>query len=124
MSRFPPDVLEAIRAARTVRIETQGATGPRRGVPIWVVVDTEDRVLVRSVRGERGRWYRDLLARPTARLAVVGTRLDVRAELASDADRIEACSRELRAKYPRAGASLSAMLVPDVLHTTLELHPA
>ncbi len=122
---FTGPELEAMRTTGTVRIETRRAAAePGRVTPIWIVVDAAGRVLVRSVRGRRGRWYRDLLAYPDGEVIAGATRIPIRAERAEDEDRIEACSRALEEKYPRAGASLASMLVPDVLETTLELHRA
>lgn len=125
MSAFEPDVLEAIRVARVVSIETSREPGgsPRETL-IWVVVDDADRVLVRSVRGPRGRWYRDLQANPVGALLVDGEAIGVRASDASDPERVEACSRALRAKYARSVESLASMLDADSLPTTLELSPA
>lgn len=124
MNAFAPDVLETVRAARVVAIETTHEPGgaPRETL-IWVVVDEADRVLVRSVRGPRGRWYRDLESNPFGALLIDGEAIGFRAEHATDPERVEACSRALAAKYPRAAESLSSMLAPDTLPTTLELHP-
>ena len=125
MTAFDPDVLDALRAARTVRVETSRGDGaPVHDTIIWIVVDDADRVLVRSVRGARGRWYRELRANPSGTVGVGGQRIAVTAERADDPDRVDACSRALRAKYPRAGASLASMLRDETLETTLELRPA
>ena len=122
---FPAQLLEALRTASTVRIHTSRAPGePTRRTTIWAVVDEADRVLVRSVRGDRGRWYRDLLAHPRGSLEAGGRTVEVTAEPASDPERVGACSRALSAKYARAAASLASMLVPEVVHATVELHPA
>jgi hypothetical protein len=122
---FETATLSALRDAGTVRIETSRAPdrAPREAI-IWIVVDEADRVLVRSVRGERGRWYRDLRAHPFGAVVVAGHRHSIRAELADDPGRIESCSAALSAKYERSGASLASMLVEDVLSATLELRPA
>ena len=121
MSGFDPDTLDILNAARTVRIETSAGEGrPVHSTIIWVVVDDTDRVLVRSVRGPRGRWYRELLHNPGV-LVADRQRIPVRGESAHDPDRIEACSAALRAKY-RPGASLDSMLRDEVLGTTLQLH--
>jgi len=122
---FDSATLTELRDAGTIRIETSRAPGqPLRAATIWIVVDEEDRVLVRSVRGERGRWYRDLRANPSGAVGLAGRRLAIRAEPADDPERIESCSAALSAKYARAGASLASMIVADVLHATLELRPA
>lgn len=124
MIAFAPEVLETIRAAREVTVETARAPGdPSRGTVIWIVVDSADRVLVRSVRGARGRWYRDLVANPVGALRIGASRVRVRAELAADRERVTSCTSALQAKYPTARASVAAMVRPEVLDATLQLTP-
>lgn len=108
-----------------MRLETSAAPGrPTHTAIVWVVVDQAGRVLVRSWRGERGRWYRELRAKPGGVLLVAGQRVPFIAELADDPERIEACSHGLREKYATARGSLAKMLLDEVLPTTLELKPA
>lgn len=124
MTGFADPVLDALRAARTVRIETSAGLGPTvHEAIIWVVVDDAGRVLVRSWRGERGRWYRELRANPLGTLRVGEDAVAVRAEPAGDDERVDACSRGLSEKYAGAGGSLTGMLLDEVLSTTLELVP-
>jgi hypothetical protein len=120
---FDPEVLDRLREAGTVRIQTQrGADAPEHRTIIWIVVDDRDRVLVRSVRGARGRWYREALANPECTVWIRGDGVEVRAEPASDPDRVAATSAALEAKYA-GDPSLRSMLRDDVLDTTLELLP-
>ncbi len=122
---FDAEVLLALRGARTVRLETSAAPGrPTHSAIVWVVVDEAGRVLVRSWRGERGRWYRELRANPSGVLRVCSHRVPFNADPADDRERIEACSDGLRTKYATARGSLSEMLLDEVLPTTLELKPA
>jgi hypothetical protein len=125
MTAFAAEVQLALRGARTVRIETSAGPGrPLHEAIIWVVVDDAGRVLVRSWRGEHGRWYRELRANPSGVVRVGSRSVPIRAEHAADRERIEACSRGLREKYASARGSLAQMLVDEVLGTTLELRPA
>ncbi len=90
MRTFDPELLLALRGARTVRIETSAGAGrPVHEAIIWVVVDDAGRVLVRSWRGERGRWFRELRANPAGAVRVGPRRVPVHAELAADPVRIE-----------------------------------
>ena len=59
MPRFDAETLRRLRAAREVSIRTE--KHPNSAVVIWVVV-ADDQVFVRSWRGTKGRWYRDLAA--------------------------------------------------------------
>ncbi|HYM52773.1 MAG TPA: nitroreductase/quinone reductase family protein [Candidatus Dormibacteraeota bacterium] len=118
--RFSPADLALLRDVREVRIVTGSA---QHRTVIWVVVDDQDRVLVRSVRGPRGRWYREALAEPHVALEVGARAMPVLAQLANDPERIEATSQALRTKYGRSRGSLAAMLVDVTLPTTLELLP-
>jgi hypothetical protein len=123
MTAFPPGVLDRLRSVEEVRIETSAGPGrPARRTTIWVMVDDRDWVLVRSVRGERGRWYRNLRANPDCALILRRDRVEAHAELADDPDRVEAASRVLTEKYDGI-PGLREMLEPDVLEATFELHP-
>ena len=124
MSGFSADDAALMRDARTVEIET--STGPGMAahrVIIWIVVDVDGRTFVRSWLGERGRWYRELVANPAGVVHVGERRIPVRARRADEAG-IEACSRLLREKHRTSRASLQSMLRDEILHTTLELEPA
>ena len=119
---FPPADLAAIGAAPTVRIETRGGpAAPVHRTVIRVVVDGGE-VFVRSVRGPRGRWYRELLVWPDGALHVRRASLAVRAIPAADAASIERCSRALEHKYA-GDPALGSMLRPETLPTTLRLVP-
>jgi hypothetical protein len=121
---FAPDALERLTSTREVQIETLPPSGQARLTVIWIVTDG-DEVFVRSVRGTRGRWYRDLLARPTGAVRVGSERITVRAASATDPDSIARVSDLFRAKYgKRSPASTQAMLQPHTLEATLRLEPA
>jgi hypothetical protein len=117
---FDPDVLERFRREKEVHVETSRGDEIHRTI-IWVAVDG-DEVFIRSVRGPRGRWYRELKASGTGALVLKDRRIPIRAVVATKAG-IERCSRALRAKY-RPGGSLNSMLRPETLPTTLRVGPA
>ena len=119
---FAESDLAAIGAAQEVDIETRSAAGDVHRTIIWIV-ERDGRVYVRSYHGDRGRWYREALADPEVAIHVDGRRVAARAVPATDGDSVESCSEGLRAKY-RPSQSLAAMLVDDVLPTTLRLVPA
>jgi hypothetical protein len=119
---FEASDLDAVRTEEEVEIETSAAAdGPTHRTTIWVVVDGQGRVLVRSYRGAGARWFREITARPETRLHVRGRVLAVRAIPAIDADRVAACSEELGRKY--AGRHSVGSMVTRYLETTLELLP-
>jgi hypothetical protein len=120
---FDAATLRRIDATREVDIETTRPDGTTRTTTIWAVVDEGD-VLVRSWKGDRGYWYQAALDRPDElALMVDGERLPVRAVVADDEASVARCSAGLSRKYRGAGASLSGMLLPRVLPTTLRLEP-
>ena len=120
--RFEESDLAAMAAAKEVDIETRSATGEAHRTIIWIV-ERDGTIYIRSYRGPSGRWYREALADPEVAVHVDGRRVPARAVPATDPDSVAACSEGLRAKYPRS-QSLRAMLVDDVLPTTLKLVPA
>ena len=117
--------LDALDRTEEVHIETRrDASSPGRKTVIWaVVVDGE--AFVRSVRGAKGRWYREASSNPDVTLRVGDRRVPVRAVPETDAQTIEGVSEAIREKY---GASFpgptAAMLREEVLETTLRLIPA
>ncbi len=112
--------LDLLAAANEVTIETRSGDRVYRTV-IWVAVENE-RLYVRSVRGDSGRWYQRALTDPEVALTVEDTRVAFRAIPATDDESVRQASEGFLRKYPKGG-SLDAMVLPEVLHTTLRLEP-
>ena len=119
--RWDPDVLDLMARRREVTIETARASGEPRLTVIWIVVVDGD-AYVRSVRGPRGAWFRELTRRGAGALRAAGRSVAVRAEAATDEATVEAVSAALVAKYG-PGAPTVSMLQPDTLPTTIRLLP-
>jgi hypothetical protein len=119
MAKFDVDTLRDLRDLREVSIRTEKQ--PDNAVVIWVVV-ADDEVFVRSVRGSKGRWYRDLATGGSATLEFGGRRLVVQAVPVSDADPIARASREYLRKYETSPYAQSEVRA-EVLPTTLRLEP-
>lgn len=117
---FDPDTVTSLRDEQEVVIRTQAH--PDTAVPIWIVVSGSD-VFVRSVRGAKGRWYRDLAAGSPATLDVKGRRIPVRAAPATDTESITRASKEYSAKY-RSSPYAASMVRDEVLPTTMRLYLA
>jgi hypothetical protein len=121
--RFPADVRSLLAGAREIEIVTAHHEGAERhSTIIWPVVDEHGRVLVRSVRGTRGRWFREAVANPAVVIRAGGREIPATALIATDEERVTAASQGYRSKY-RRGASVDAMVRDRVLETTLELVP-
>lgn len=122
---FDTETLQLLDRTREVRIETRrDADSPSHRTIVWAVV-VEGGVYVRSVRGQKGRWYREISSNPEGALHADERRIPVRAALAADTNTVDAVSEAFRSKYERSSpASTAAMLRPDVLPTTLKLSPA
>jgi hypothetical protein len=111
-----------LETVREVEIETRRAgDAPVHRTPIWVVV-AQGEVYARSLRGEGGRWYRELMANPVAALHVEGKAVPVRAVSADDPESIERTSEGFRSKYG-ASRALDSMLRDEILSTTVRLEP-
>jgi len=119
MTKFDADTLRRLRDVREPAIRTE--KHPENAVVIWVVV-ADDEVFVRSWRGAKGRWYRDLAAGGPATLEFAGRRLAVQAIPASDPDAVARTSREFLTKY-QASSHAQDMVRPETLPTTLRLEP-
>ena len=124
-SRLDREILDTLDGTEEVYVETRrDASSPRHETVIWAVVVDGD-AFVRSVRGGKGRWYREASANPDVALRVNDRRVQMRAVPETDARTIERVSEAIREKY---GASYpgptAAMLREEVLATTLRLLPA
>lgn len=116
---FDAKTLTGLRDAQEVVIRTDAH--PDSAVPIWIVVSGNE-VFVRSVRGSKGRWYRDMAAGSAANLDLDGRRIPIRASAATDSASVSQASAEYERKYQ--GSPWAASMVRDeVLSTTLRLHP-
>jgi hypothetical protein len=129
MLTLPADTLAALAEREEIQIETSalsGAEGETHRAIIWVVTDGQD-AFIRSVRGDKGRWYRELLAEPRAVVHFRGKPklppVRVRAVIAGDADSVARFNRALEAKY-RGVPGFEPMLQPDTFPTTFRLEPA
>jgi hypothetical protein len=120
---FSGEDLEAIDAAEEVRIETVAPGGAAHETIIWIMVDGGE-VFVRSVNGEKGRWYQEAKANPAVAIHVDGRRLPATAIPADDPDSIDRVSAALNTKYSGFGGDLESMLQPHNFATTLRLEPA
>ncbi len=119
MEQFSADTLNALRDQQEITIRT--SKHPASTVTIWAVV-ADDEVFVRSVRGPRGRWYRDLAKGGPATLEVGGHDVPVQAIPAADPAAVERASREYLKKY-RTSPYAESMVRPETLPTTLRLEP-
>ena len=120
-----PETLDALDRTEEVRVGTRrDASSPQHETVIWAVV-VDGGAFVRSVRGGKGRWYREASANPEVTLRVNDERVPVRAVPNTDARTIGKVGEAIREKY---GASYpgptAAMLREEVLSTTLRLLPA
>ena len=116
---FGSDTLRDLAAAKEVTIETE--RHPGAPVTIWIVV-CDATVFVRSVKGPKGRWYRDMATGSAGRLSFDGSSAAVRAVPVADEEAITLVSQAYLDKYgPSQWAE--AMVRPEVLGTTLRLQP-
>jgi hypothetical protein len=119
MAKFDAQTLGELRDIQEVAIRTEKHSNS--AVVIWVVV-ADDEVLVRSWRGAKGRWYRDLAAGGPATLEFAGRRLAVQAIPASNPEAVARASREFLRKYQRS-THAQEMVRSETLPTTLRLEP-
>jgi len=122
---FDKNTLDAWDKTAEIEIETSRGDGARvHRTTIWIVVDG-DVAYVRSVRGEDGRWYRELRGNPHGAVHAGGQRVPVEAEPASDAATVAKVSELFERKYKsRWPGPTAAMLRENTLPTTLRLRLA
>jgi len=112
MAQFDQQTLRKLHDLKEVTIRT--TKHPASAVTIWVVV--------RSVRGTKGRWYKDLANGGPATLEFNGEQLAVQAAPATDAVSTERASQEFLSKY-RTSPYAASIVRAEVLGTTLRLDP-
>lgn len=116
------EVLGLLADTQEVEVETIRPDGNLRRTVIWIVVDGEE-VFVRSVRGDRGKWWQAAVDRPDeVALLVDGRRLEVKVTSAADDEWVVRYSGALKRKYA-GDPSLPSMLREHTLDTTLRLEP-
>ena len=122
---FDTETLSLLDETKEVKIETRrDGDSPEHRTIIWVVV-VEGEVYVRSVRGPRGRWYREISSNPEGALQVEDNLIPVRAAPSTEGPTVDAVSDAIRGKYGETSPSSTASMVrPDTLPTTLKLSPA
>ena len=119
MANFDAETQRALRDVQEVRIRT--AVHPKTAVVIWVVV-AEGEVFARSWLGNKGRWYRDLVAGGPATLEFAGRRVEMQALPVREPGAIDRASREFLQKY-RTSSHAQEMVRSEILSTTLRLEP-
>ena len=122
---FDAETLRLLDETKEVRIEPRrDGDSPELRTISWVVV-VEGEVVVRSGRGRRGRWYREISSNPEGALHVEDDRIPVRAATVTEGATVDAVSAAFRSKYQQSSpASTEAMVRPETLPTTLKLSPA
>jgi hypothetical protein len=105
-----------------VEIETRrDATSPSHRTIIWMV-PTKDGVYIRSVKGGRGRWYREATANPWVVIHRGRERVRARVEHEKNATVIREVSDAYRLKYnERWPDETDSMLREHTLPTTLRV---
>jgi hypothetical protein len=119
---FPAPTLSAIDAAAEVVLETRMADGPPHRTIVWIAVDGQD-AYVRSVLGERGRWYREAIEQGSLVLHVGDAAIPTLAVRVDDPGEATRATAALAAKYA-GDPDLPPLLRPEVLPMTLRLEPA
>jgi hypothetical protein len=100
-TRFPDDVLEALRAGKILGI--RAGTGPHRFIGLWMVV-AGGRLFVRSWSQTPGGWHDTLLKDPRATIQIAGREIRVRAVRTRSERLMDAVDRAYREKYRTPGA--------------------
>ena len=114
------DALDVIAQSKEVVIET--TDGDRTvGTIIWTAPH-ENVIYIRSYLGDRGLWYQRALANPDVVLSAGDVSVPMRAVPASDTESVEAATQGFLDKY-NPTRSRDAMVVEEVLHTTMRLEP-
>jgi hypothetical protein len=119
--QFEAPVLKQLTTTGIISLETYSSTGRTHRTLVWIVVEGND-TYVRSVYGRDSRWYQRITANPQGAIDTNGGHHAFRAIPVTDAASIDRVSNAYRRKY-KNDSSLSAILEPPTLQTTLRLEP-
>ncbi len=124
MSPAGTGLLWRLAESDEVEIETRrDAKSSAHRTTVWIV-PTEHGVYVRSVRGQKGRWYREAVSHPNVVVHVGRQKAAARAEHERNPAIIKAVSAAYLEKYgERWPSETKPMLRPTILPTTLRLTP-
>jgi hypothetical protein len=117
---FGPDDLRVLTNVEEIEIETVQEQQHRR--TIWVVVVGSD-AYVRSVNGEQGGWYQELVAKPVGAVYADDQRIPFHAVPVSDAETQSQVSVAYLRKYAQYPHDVAWIVGPKLLPTTLRLEP-
>ena len=121
MAPLDQEAIQLLDSSIEIEMVTPRSDGSVSQRPIWVVVVDGD-AYVRSYMGERGAWYRRVLADGEASVVADGRTIDVGLEPAPDPDLNDRVSEAFQAKYgERSPGSTETMVTPPVSDTTLRL---
>ncbi len=125
MAGTADDLLWKLAESDEVDIETRrDSTSPLHRTTIWIV-PSKDGVYVRSVKGNKGRWYQEAVANPHVAVRVGQRTVAAKAELERSPAVLREVSTAYRQKYgERWPKETEPMVQPSVLPTTLRLTPA
>lgn len=120
--RFPPDVVEAVRAGLALGVRAGEA---HRVIAVWAVV-VDGRVFVRSWRVRPDGWYAAFRRDPHGAMAVGGREMPVRAVATRSEATKAAVDAAYLAKYhtPASMRYTRDLVAPPCRDATLELVPA
>jgi hypothetical protein len=120
MTDWAPDDLAAVGGASEIHITTLRPDGTARSaLPIWVV-RVGDEVDIRSFHGSDGRWFRQAMRHPYARIRA--SRTEVVARLVPVGAGAPGVDEAYWTKYGRRGYG-AAMTTPTASATTLRVEP-
>jgi hypothetical protein len=124
MAGTADDLLWKLAESDEVDIETRrDSTSPLHRTTIWIV-PSKDGVFVRSVKGTKGRWYREAITNPHVAILVGQRKVAAKAELERSPAVLHEVSSAYRQKYgERWPNETEPMVQPSVLPTTLRLTP-
>ena len=122
MAPFEDSLLRELDREREVQVRARRRDGSTVDVPIWVVTVGHE-AYVRSVRAERGAWYRRARAEGRLTLVVGGRAVPVVVQPGEGEDLNRQVSDAFMAKYGRS-TGVRTMVTAPVTATTLRLAPS
>jgi hypothetical protein len=118
---MPDGDLRQLAEVEEISIGCRWPDGSTGSTPVWVV-QAGDAILLRSIRGRRGGWYRRRRANPDGEVGDGAHTYPVRARPVEDAATVEAVTGAYAAKYGDS-PHVQPLMTEEAADATLQLEP-
>ena len=91
---------ERLSRFRQIKLSVIGRrSGKRISIPVWFVLEEDEKLYLLPVRGSDTQWYRNVLKNPSIRIDARGAESELRAKAITEAKAVKSVIEKFREKY-------------------------